>query len=167
MDTQTIDEEFDKLQTEFQDVAKTVQGLAAKLQAAEKAGDSNATEWLAGLKQVAQDIDDEQEQVKVLLLAVHGFIGELAAAHAQETTAAPAAEEPSLFAPGKDPFSEEDHAQQVPQQQPHRGLFAGMLGGGMGGGMLGGGYYGGGFGRAMEMGVGMSLGADLINSIFR
>jgi hypothetical protein len=167
MDTQTIDNEFDKLQTEFQDVAKTVQGLAAKLQAAEKAGDANASEWLADLKQVAQDIDDEQEQVKVLLLAVHGFIGELAAAHTQETAAAATAEKPSLFAAGKDPFSEENEAQQVPQQRPHRGLFAGMLGGGMGGGMLGGGYYGGGFGQAMETGMAMSLGADLVNSIFR
>jgi hypothetical protein len=121
MDTQTIDEEFDKLQTEFQDVAKTVQGLAAKLQTAEKAGDSNATEWLADLKQVAQDIDDEQEQVKVLLLAVHGFIGELTAAHAQETAAAPAGEKPSLFAPGKDPFPDEDQAQPVRQRQPQQG----------------------------------------------
>jgi hypothetical protein len=32
---------------------------------------------------------------------------------------------------------------------------------------MGGGYMGGGFGRAMEMGVGMQLGADLVNNIFR
>jgi len=36
----------------------------------------------------------------------------------------------------------------------------------MGGGMMGG-YGGGGFARAMEMGAGMSLGANLLNSIFR
>ena len=30
-----------------------------------------------------------------------------------------------------------------------------------------GGYDGGGFGRAMEMGMGMSLGANLLGSIFR
>ncbi len=43
----------------------------------------------------------------------------------------------------------------------------GMMGGGMMGGGMMGGYYGGGFGRAMEMGMGMSLGANLLNSIFR
>lgn len=69
MDTTTIDSEFDKLQAEFQDVATTVQGLAAKMQAAEKAGDANAAEWLGDLKRVAQDVDDEQAQVKTLLLA--------------------------------------------------------------------------------------------------
>ena len=58
MDTATIDQEFEKLQGEFGDVATTVQALAQKLQAAEQAGDKNATEWLGDLKQVAQDIDD-------------------------------------------------------------------------------------------------------------
>ena len=37
MDAPTIDKEFEQLQAEFQDVATTVQGLAAKMQAAEKA----------------------------------------------------------------------------------------------------------------------------------
>jgi hypothetical protein len=35
MDTTTIDHEFEQLQAEFHDVAKTVQSLAAKMQAAE------------------------------------------------------------------------------------------------------------------------------------
>ena len=159
MDTQTIDQEFEKLQTEFQDVAKTVQGLASKMQAAEKAGDTNATEWLADLKQVAQDVDDEQTQVKALLLAVHGFIGGIALS----------AEHPPLYAPGHEPESGDD-AQQQPQPQ-HHGVLGGVLGGMLGGGMMGGGmfggYYGGGFGQAMEMGMAMNLGASLVNSIFR
>jgi hypothetical protein len=158
MDTQTIDQEFEKLQTEFQDVAKTVQALAAKMQAAEKAGDSNATEWLADLKQVAQDIDDEQTQVKELLLAVHGFIGGIAQ------------QNPPLYAPGHEP-ERGDEAQQQPEPQ-HHGILGGVLGGMAGGGMMGrggmfGGYYGGGFGQAMEMGMAMNLGASLVNSIFR
>ncbi len=37
---------------------------------------------------------------------------------------------------------------------------------GMGGGGMFGGLLGGGFGRAMEMGAGIGLGEDLINSIF-
>ena len=187
MDTQTLDQEFTKLQAEFQDVATTVQNLAAKLQAAEQAGDKNATEWLTDLKQVAQDIDDEQTQVKTLLLAVHGFIGEIANASAQQPAAAPATtpagapDENPLFAPGQDPFHEMDDSdppasqqqqqQQQPQQQRHRGILGGLLGGmgGMGGGGMGGGggYYGGGFGQAMEMGMAMDLGANLVNGIFR
>lgn len=163
MDATTIDHEFEQLQAEFQDVAKTVQSLAEKMQAAEQAGDANATEWLADLKQVAQDVDDEQAQVQKLLLAIHGFVGSVA--QAQQ---APAAEEkPPLFAPGHEP--QEEEPQQAPPQR--HGMLGGMLGGMMGGGMLGGGmfggYYGGGFGRAMEMGMAMNLGANLVSSIFR
>lgn len=159
MDTSTIDREFEQLQAEFQDVAKTVQGLATKMQAAEKAGDANATEWLGDLKEVAKDIDDEQTQVKTLLLAIHSFIDGMAQGQS---------EKPPLYAPGHEPPA--DQAAQQPQQ-PHGGL-GGVLGGMMGGGMLGGGgmfggYYGGGFGRAMEMGMAMNLGANLVNSIFR
>ena len=161
MDSTTIDREFEQLQSEFQDVAKSIQSIAAKMQAAEKAGDANATEWLGDLKQVAQDVDDEQTQVKTLLLAIHDFIGGVA--QTQQAAPVSAAEEkPPLFAPGQE--------QQQPEPQRH-GMLGGMLGGMMGGGMMGGGmfggYYGGGFGRAMEMGMAMNLGANLVSSIFR
>ena len=144
MDTTTIDQEFAKLQADFQDVAKTVEGMAAKMKAA------NGTEWLDDLKQVAQDIDDEQTQVKALLLAVHDFIGGVAQAQP---------EKPPLYAPGQEPAP----ADESTQQPQHHGL----LGGGMMGGGMFGGYYGGGFGRAMEMGMAMNLGANLVGSIFR
>jgi len=172
MDTQTIDQEFEKLQTEFQDVAGTVASLAQKLQAAQAAGDDNATEWLSDLKQVAKDIDDEQAQAHALLLAIHGFITGLA----QAQNAAPTGrdEHPPLYAPGHAPEDEDDQQGQAPQRH---GILGGMFGGGMmgggmmGGGMMGGGmmggYGGGGFAHAMEMGAGMSLGANLLNSIFR
>src|SRR5215469_8337253 len=102
MDTTTIDSEFDKLQAEFQDVATTVQGLAAKLKSAEKAGDAYATEWLGDLKRIAQDVDDEQTQVKALLLAIHDFIGGIA--QTPELPAAAAAEDKQpLYAPGQEP----------------------------------------------------------------
>jgi hypothetical protein len=163
MDATTIDQEFEQLQAEFQDVAKTVQALAEKMQTAEKAGDANATVWLADLKEVAQDIDDEQMQVQKLLLAIHDFVGSLA------QTAPPSTDEkPPLFAPGHEP-AEADEPQPGPQR--HGMLGGGMLGGMMGGGMMGGGmfggYYGGGFGRAMGMGMAMNLGADLVSNIFR
>jgi len=170
MDATTIDQEFAQLQAEFQDVAKTVEGLATKMQAAEKDGDPHAADWLTDLKHVAQDIDDEQEQVKKLLLAVHDFVGKVAEAH----QAAAGEEKPPLFAPGHEPAAED------PQQSgQHHGVLGELLGGmrggpmmgggmmgGMGGGMFGG-YYGGGFGRAMEMGMAMNLGANLVGSIFR
>jgi hypothetical protein len=164
MDATTIDQEFQQLQVEFQDVAKTVESLAAKMQAAQKAGDANATEWLGDLKQVAQDVDAEQAQVKALLLAIHDFVGGIA--QAQQGSAAPAAEEkPPLFAPGHEPAGEDEGTQQ-PAPQRH-GMLGGMMGGGMMGGGMFGGYYGGGFGRAMEMGMAMNLGANLMSGIFR
>src|SRR5581483_11730435 len=140
---------------------KTVQALAEKMQTAEKSGDANATEWLADLKHVAQDIDDEQTQVKKLLLAVHGFIDGAAQAHQAATE-----EKPPLFAPGHEPAQTEEPQQAAPQ---HHGILGGMFGG-MGGGMMGGyygGYYGGGFGQAMAAGMAMNLGANLVSSIFR
>jgi hypothetical protein len=155
MDAQLIDQEYQKLQTEFQDVAKTVQSLAEKLQAAEEAGVTNATEWLADLKQIAQDIDDEQTQAKVLLLAIHGFIAGVA--QGQAASGEDESDKPPLFAPGHE----------LPPQPPAEPQPAGYYAQGpMGGGMFGG-YMGGGFARAMEMGAGMSLGASLISSIFR
>lgn len=53
MDTATIDQAYGQLQGEFQDVARSIQALAEKLQAAAQAGDTNAPEWLLDLKQVA------------------------------------------------------------------------------------------------------------------
>jgi small-conductance mechanosensitive channel len=96
MDTATIDQEFEKLQGEFDDVAKTVQALAQKLQAAEQAGDKNATEWLGDLKQVAQDIDDEQTQAKVVLLALHSFIAGVAQGQEQPAPQPASAPQPGM-----------------------------------------------------------------------
>lgn len=163
MDATTINQEFEQLQTEFQDVAKTAQELAAKMQTAEKAGDTNATEWLGDLKRVAQDIDDEQTQVKKLLLAVHDFVGGVAQA---QQASGEEGDKPPLYAPGHEPAQTEEPQQAAPR---HHGMFGGMFGGG--GGMMGGpmfgGYYGGSFGQAMAAGMAMDLGANLVSSIFR
>jgi hypothetical protein len=137
MDTETIDQQYNQLQTEFQDVAKSVESFAQKLQSAAQGGDQNAKEWLLDLKQIAIDIKDEQMQVNNLLTALHQFVAN-AAQQEQQAQQAP---------------------QQVVYQQPQPGF--GMGGGGMFGGLLG-----GGFGRAIEMGAGIGLGQDLINSIF-
>jgi len=140
MDTETIDQEYKQLQSEFEDAAKSVQEFAQKLQSASDAGDEKAKEYLLDLKQIALDIKDEQMQVNNLLTALHQFV-----ANAAQAQQAPAPQQP------------------VAQQPMGRGGF-GM--GGMGGGGMFGGFLGGGFGRAMEMGAGIGLGEDLINSIF-
>src|SRR5580693_9371262 len=73
MDIATIDQQYGQLQTEFQDVAKSVGDFAQKLQGAAQAGDQNAREWLLDLKQIALDIKDEQMQVNALLTAIHAW----------------------------------------------------------------------------------------------
>ena len=159
MDTQTIDQEYEKLQAEFQDVAKTVKALADKLQTASKAGDANATAWLEDLELIAKDIDEEQTQANVLLLVIHRFIAGTAQTQSDDVESA---DKQPLYAAGHEP-------QAAPQQQPQTGYVrqGGLFGGGMMGGGMMGGYMGGGFARSMEMGMGMSLGANLIGSIFR
>jgi len=143
MDTATIDQAYGQLQAEFQDVAKSVQELAGKLQAASQSGNSDAKEWLLDLKQIALDVKDEQVQVNELLQAIHGFV-----------------------ANSNQQIQQMPQYQQPAQQQGGGGMFGGGgMGGGRGGGMFGG-FLGGGFGRAMEMGAGIGLGEDLINSIF-
>jgi hypothetical protein len=138
MDTSTIDQAYGQLQSDFQDVAKSIQALAEKLQAATQGGDQNAKEWLLDLKQVALDIKDEQNQANTLLQAIHQFVSD----------------------------SHEQLQQQVPQYQQMAPMGMGGMGGmGRGGGLFGG-LLGGGFGRAMAMGAGFGLGDDLINNIF-
>jgi hypothetical protein len=159
MDAQTIDQEFEKLKTEFRDVAKTVTSLSEKMQVAKAAGDANATDWLNDLKLIAKDIDDEQLQAHTLLHVIHGFITNAA----QAQTPAQPAEKLPLFAPGQEP----DPDQQAQQPQRHGIFGGGMMGGGMMGGGMMGGYGGSGFARSMEMGMGMSLGANLLGSLFR
>ena len=140
MDTSTIDQAYGQLRSDFQDVAKSIQTLAEKLQAASQAGDQNAKEWLLDLKQVALDIKDEQNQANLLLQAIHSFVSD----------------------------SHDQLQQQVPQYQQMAPMGMGGMGGmgrGGGGGLFGG-LLGGGFGRAMAMGAGFGLGDDLINNIF-
>jgi hypothetical protein len=141
MDTSSIDQAYGQLQTEFKDVADSIQGLATKLQTAAQGGDANAKEWLLDLRQVALDVKDEQVQVNALLSTIHGFVDNANQQLQMES-------------------------QQTQGGQMGRGgMGGGMFGGGRGGGMFGG-FLGGGFGRAMEMGAGIGLGEDLINRIF-
>jgi hypothetical protein len=143
MDTTTIDQAYNQLQTEFQDVAQTVQGLAQKLQRAADAGDQNARDWLLDLKQVALDIKDEQMQCNNLLTAIHGFVANVN----QQPPPLPPPPAPGYGQP--QPYQQQGY---YPQQQRGGGMFGGFLHSG--------------FGQAIEMGAGIGLGEDLINSIF-
>jgi uncharacterized phage infection (PIP) family protein YhgE len=114
MDTSMIDQQYTQLQNEFNDVAQSVQGLAAKMQAAQQAGDDNAKEWLLDLKQIALDIKDEQMQVNALLQEIHSFVQNAA---------------------------QQMPVQQMPvQQMPAQGAAPAMGGGGMFGNFLHGGF---------------------------
>ena len=156
MDVATIDQQYQQLQSQAQETIQEIRDLAGKLSDAAKAGNQDAKEWLLDLKSVALAIQAEQNQVGLLLQALHGFAANQGQALAQ--------------VPQQGPWGGS------PQPGMGQGMAPGMGGGyqggyggpGMGGGMGGmlGGLLNSGFGRAMEMGLGFGLGDDLINRIF-
>lgn len=83
MDIKTIDENYRALEQQSQATVQALTAVAAKLQTAAKAGDPNAREWLLDLKEVALSFRDEQNQVRDLLRALHGFVENQVAADQQ------------------------------------------------------------------------------------
>lgn len=141
MDIQTIDQQYQQLQTEAQQVGNQLQTLAGKLQTAAQGGNTDAREWLLDLRELALGIQTEQQQMTQVLQAIHGMWQN------QQTMAQQAA--PVAVQPGYMP----------------QGMAAGQQ---PGGGLMGalGGFLNSGFGRAIEMGAGFGLGDDLINKLF-
>lgn len=139
MDIQTIDQQYQQLQNEGQQVAQALQTLAGKLQAAAQGGNTDAREWVLDLREIALAIQGEQQQVAALLQAIHGM---------WQNQAQQFAGNPQMAGFGGNPMGGG-----MPQQ---------------GGGLMGalGGFLNSGFGRAIEMGAGFGLGDDLINKIF-
>jgi DNA repair exonuclease SbcCD ATPase subunit len=74
MDPQSIDQSYNQLQQEFNEVAGALQTLATKLSAAAGGGDQRAQEWLLDLKGLALNIKSEQMQVQNLLSQVRGYV---------------------------------------------------------------------------------------------
>ncbi len=74
MDIQTIDNQYNQLQSQAQQTVMELQNMASKLQTAAQAGDQNAREWFLDLKSIALAIQAEQNQVANLLQALHGFV---------------------------------------------------------------------------------------------
>jgi hypothetical protein len=137
MDIQTIDQQYQQLQTQDQQVAQALQTLAGKLQTAAQGGDNGAREWLLDLREMALSIQAEQQQTTALLQAIHGMWQN----QAQQVAANP------MMAG----FGGTSGGGVHPQQ----------------GGLMGalGGFLNSGFGRAIEMGAGFGIGDDLIGSI--
>ncbi|MGH7121385.1 MAG: hypothetical protein ACREFP_20750 [Acetobacteraceae bacterium] len=147
MDVQTIDQQYQQLQSQAQQTIGELKDLAGKLSAAAQGGNQDAKEWLLDLKSVALAMQAEQNQVGLLLQAIHGFVSN----QAQAVMQAP----PQQGGPWGNPAQPPGY---------RAGYGAAPMGGGFGG-MLGG-FLTSGLGRALEMGAGFGIGDDLINKIF-
>jgi hypothetical protein len=145
MDIETIDQQYQQLQTQAQGTVQEISGLANKLQAAAQGGNQDAREWLLDLKSIALAVQAEQNQVGLLLQALHGFVANQASAM-QQPAAGGWSQPPTMPPPGYQPG----------YGQPQQGGVGGILGS----------FLGSGFGRAIEMGAGFGIGDDLINKIF-
>lgn len=147
MDVQTIDQQYQQLQSQAQQTIGELKDLAGKLSAAAQGGNQDAREWLLDLKSVALAMQAEQNQVGLLLQAIHGFVSNQAQAVMQPP--------PQQAGPWGNPAQ--------PPAYPG-GYGAAPMGGGLGG--ILGSFLNSGFGRALEMGAGFGIGDDLINKIF-
>lgn len=149
MDIQTIDSQYQQLQTQAQQTQGAIATLAQKLQTAAQGGNQDAREWLLDLKGVALAMQAEQNQVALLLQALHAFV-----VNQSQPPAMPPAMPQQSSPWGAPPQGQPGY---YPQPQPQQqGGVGGMLGG----------LLNSNFGRALEMGAGFGIGDDLINKIF-
>lgn len=168
MDIQTIDTQYEQLQTQAQQTAGQLKALADKLKAARDGGSQDAHEWLLDLREVALAIQAEQNQVGNLLQALHNFVANQVpaepASSVPQTVPAPAQQPapPQPWGPAQ-PAAYPQPQPAYPQPYPPQGYPPAYPR--QSGGLLGG-FMNSGFGRAIAMGAGFGLGDDLINSIF-
>lgn len=150
MDIQTIDSNYNQLQTQAQQTVAELKQLAVKLQAAGQAGDPNAREWFLDLKSIALAIQAEQNQVSNLLQSLHNFVEAQQAAPQQ----APYQQLPPQSSPwgNQPPAYPQAPGGYYPPPNNAGGLLGGLLNSG--------------FGRAIVTGAGFGIGDDLINKIF-
>ena len=71
MDIAAVEQQYNQLQQEAQGVSQGLQSLAAKLKSASDSGDPDAREWLLDLKELALNIQQEQQQVMMVMQAMH------------------------------------------------------------------------------------------------
>jgi hypothetical protein len=144
MDIETIDQQYQQLQTQAQGTVQEITSLAEKLQTAAQAGNQEAREWLLDLKSIALAFQAEQNQVGLLLQALHGFVANQTAAMQAPPPAGAWTQAPNMPPPGYQPG--------YGQPAQGGGVFSSFLNSGIG--------------RALEMGAGFGIGNDLINKIF-
>ena len=140
MDSATIDQQYNQLQQEAQGVMQSLQTLAGKLKTAADGGNQDAREWLLDLKELALNIQTEQQQVMNVMQAMHQAMQNDMQQYAQ----------PQQWQPG---YPQTPQTPGYPQAQPQQGGFLNSL-------------EHSGFGQALMMGAGFGIGDDLINSIF-
>ena len=131
-----MEQQYNRLQQEGQSVIQSIQGLAGKLKTAADGGSADAREWLLDLKDLALNIQQEQQQVMMLMQAMHQAVQNDMQRYAQQ--------------PG---YPQTPQAPGYPQTQPQQGGFLNSL-------------EHSGFGQALVMGAGFGIGDDLINAIF-
>ncbi|OYV36132.1 MAG: hypothetical protein B7Z81_07720 [Acidocella sp. 20-61-6] len=153
MDIQTIDSQYNQLQSQAGQTVQELKDLATKLQSAAQAGNQDAREWLLDLKSIALAIQAEQNQVSNLLQSLHNYVENQAQSVQQMPQQQPWGNPPQ-------PYPQQGYPQQGYPQQGYGG-YPQQQGGGMLGGLLN-----SGFGRAIMTGAGFGIGDDLINKIF-
>ena len=154
MDIATIDTQYGQLQSQAQTTIADLRTLVGKLQTAAQAGNQDAREWLLDVKSIALSIQAEQNQVSLLLQALHGFFANQAQPVAQAPQPGSPWGQPAM--PPPMPMPGYGQPQPGGYGQPQQGGMGGMLGG----------FLNSGFGRAIEMGAGFGIGDDLIKKIF-
>src|SRR5438477_9440136 len=137
MDVETIDQEYQQLEQESSLVGQAIQNLAAKLQSAGSAGNTQANDWVLDLKSIALQIQQEQLQMQALLQALHGFTVNTLQQSPPPT--APAMQSMPAAAPS-----------------PHGGVLSRFMGGNFGQAMT----------QGVGLGAGFGLADSVINSIF-
>jgi uncharacterized protein YhaN len=143
MDVQAIDQSYQQLENQSQQTIAALSRLSQKLQSAVGGGDQNAREWQLDLREIALQIQQEQNQVSSLLQAIHNFV-------------ANQAQQPA-FQPQQPVYQPQPEYQRPAQGYQQQSAPGGALHN----------FLGGGFGQAIVRGAGFGIGDDLINHLFR
>lgn len=153
MDIQTIDQNYQQLLQQSQQTIQAITALAQKLQTAANNGDLNAREWLLDLKGITLGFQQEQNQVTLLLQAIHNFVaGQTTQQPTYQQPAPPAYQQPVYQQPVyQQPVYPQPVYQQPVYQQPVGGF---------------GRFMQSSFGQAIASGAGFAIGEEIIEDIF-
>lgn len=161
MDIRTIDQNYDQLQQQSQQTVASITKLANKLQAAAGNGDENAREWLYDLKEITLGFQQEQNQMTLLLQAIHNYVSAQEQQQAQQAQQPPQYQQPPVYQQPQPVYQQPVYQQPVYQQQGYGDPYyqqQGQSGFGR--------FMHSGFGQAMVAGAGLAIGEDIINDIF-